>query len=489
MAKLFYFFGNRNRFPGKLLFFSVFLGSSLFVAAQKTLEGKVIDEVTKEPVIDAGVHIKDGNNKTSGAFTDENGNFKLNVDAYPISIIVNYLGYRDSEIDVYEEVSTPITIELAESRNLLNTVVVIGYGTQKRSNLSGSIMSTPTINLTQPVTSFENLLSGAIAGVNVVQSSGQPGATSSIRIRGGNSINGGNEPLYVIDGFIMYNDNANVETGVARSGAAINALSTINPSDIESIEVLKDAAATAIYGSRGANGVILVTTKKGKKNTNVVTYSTSFGWSRTAKKLDLLNAKEWAELRNDISASINAQSDFTPDDIASLGAGADWQSAALRTGFTQNHQASVLGGDDKTQYAISGNYYDQTGIFRNTQFQRYTLRSNLSRVIYPKLKIGLNLVLTSAYQTGIGIVNGTTSPNTFSSILLAPPAAIIYNEDGNYKFDNPYLVASSGGLRNPIADLKETTNETKVKRSLGNFYAEYKLLPELIAKLSAGADL
>jgi TonB-linked SusC/RagA family outer membrane protein len=491
MAKLILFFGNRNRLPSKFVILSVFLAFSLAGAAQtkSVIHGKVVDESTKEPIIGAGVQAKDGNGKTAGTFTDENGNFRLNVNAYPVNIVVNYVGYRDSDIDIYEEVLSPVTIDLSETRNLLSTVVVVGYGTQKRSELSGSIVSIPVANLTQAVTSFDNLLGGAVAGVNVVQSSGQPGASSSIRIRGGNSINGGNEPLYVIDGFIMYNDNSNAETGVARSGASLNALSTINPADIESIEVLKDASATAIYGSRGANGVILITTKKGKRGADLVTYSASFGWSEVSKKLDLLNAKEWAELRNDISASINAAPDFTSNDIETLGAGADWQSAAIRNGFTQNHQVSFAGGDEKTQYSVSGNYYDQQGILLNTQYQRYTLRSNLSRIINPKLRIGLNLVLTSAYQTGVGVVNSTTSPNTLSTILLTPPVATIYNEDGSYTFDNLWLVGTTGNQWNPIADLKETTNETKVKRSLGNFYAEYKVIPELTAKFSGGADL
>jgi TonB-linked SusC/RagA family outer membrane protein len=487
MTKVLYLAGTAKKVP---LIFVLFMAASVFsttVSAQ-TVRGKVVDNRTGEPLVGVAVAVR-GNVAQTGVATGINGEFVLNAGALPAVIGVSYIGYKSQEIDVYE-ISETLIIYLVEDFNLLNEIVVVGYGTQKRSELSGSIVSVPAINLTQPVTSFDNLLGGAIAGVNVVQSSGQPGASSSIRIRGGNSINGGNEPLYVIDGFIMYNDNSNVETGVARTGAAVNALSTINPADIESMEVLKDAAATAIYGSRGANGVILITTKRGKRGADAVTYSASFGWAHVSKKLDMLNAGEWAKLRNDISASTGAAApDFTSDEIEALGAGADWQSAALQTGFTQNHQVSVAGGDDKTQYTVSGNYYDQEGILLNTQFQRYTLRSNLSRTINTKLRIGLNLVLTSVYQAGVGVVNGTTSPDTFSSILLTPPAATIYNEDGSYNFDNPYLVISTGGFRNPIADLNETTNETKIKRSLGNFYAEYKLLPELTAKLSGGADL
>jgi TonB-linked SusC/RagA family outer membrane protein len=492
MAKLIYLIGNRKQFL-YLILFLVTLGSRAFpVIAQDhiTLRGKVVDRRSKETIIGANVLFKNAPSSQTGAVTDIDGLFNLKVTSIPATIVVSYIGYRPQEIDIYEVSPETLVISLIEDLNVLNEIVVIGYGTQKRSEISGSVASVPSANLSQAstVSSFDNLLGGTVAGVNVVQSSGQPGASSSIRIRGGNSINGGNEPLYVIDGFIMYNDNTNVETGVARSGAALNALSTINPTDIESIDILKDASATAIYGSRGANGVILITTKKGKKGSDLLTYSASFGWSQVTKKLDLLNAKDWARLRNDVSTSIGATPDFTPDDIEALGDGADWQSASLQTGVTQNHLISITGGDDKTQYAVSGNYYDQEGILSNTQFQRYTVRSNLNRIINPKLRFGINMVLTSANQTGVGIINGTTSPNTFSSILLTPPVATIYNDDGSYNFDNLYLATTAGG-RNPIADLKETTNETKVKRSLGNFYAEYKLLPELTAKLSAGADL
>ncbi|GAB6012857.1 SusC/RagA family TonB-linked outer membrane protein [Viscerimonas tarda] len=492
MTNLFYFFRNHNWFLAKMLVFSALLLFPAFISAQnsKTVKGKVIDEATKEPIIGASVKIKDAKEKTTGTFTDVDGTFNFPAQSFPVNILVNYVGYKDQDIDIYEEPTATITIELAETRNLLNSVVVIGYGTQKRSELSGSIVSVSTANLSQALPSLDNLLGGAVAGVNVVQSSGQPGASSSIRIRGGNSITGGNEPLYVIDGFIMYNDNANVETGVARTGARLNGLSTINPADIESMEVLKDAAATAIYGSRGANGVILITTKGGKKGADQVSYSSSYGWSKAAKKLKLLNAKQWAELRNDISASSNLIPDFTTDDIEALGVGADWQSAALQTSFTQNQQITIAGGDEKTQYSISGNYYDQEGIVLNTGFQRYTLRSNFGRTVSSKLKIGLNLLLSAANQNGISAVNGVSSPNSFASILLAPPVGSVYNEDGTYNFANTYLSTTSAGENlNPIADVNETTNETKVKRTTGNFYAEYKILPELTAKLSGGVDL
>ena len=192
------------------------------------ISGKILDEKTQEPVIGATVSIV---SSKGGTISDIDGNFSLRVRSLPVTVSVDYLGYRRQEIDIYES-TEPLIVQLAESANLLNEIVVIGYGTQKRSDISGLVASVPKVNLEQPQTSFDNLFSGAVAGVQVTQSSGQPGASSSIRIRGGNSITGGNEPLYVIDGQIMYNNNKATSAGISISGAGLNALATINPADI-----------------------------------------------------------------------------------------------------------------------------------------------------------------------------------------------------------------------------------------------------------------
>jgi TonB-linked SusC/RagA family outer membrane protein len=318
----------------------------------------------------------------------------------------------------------------------------------------------------------------------VTQSSGQPGASSSIRIRGGNSITGGNEPLYVIDGQIMYNNNAATSAGIGYSGAGLNALATINPADIASIEVLKDASATAIYGSRGANGVILVTTKKGggqRQNT----YTGSVGQSVVSKKLDLLNAKEWALLRNDIIDNDNLPDrKFTQEEIAALN-NYDYQDALFRTAITQNHQISLSGSDEKTRYRISGNYYDQKGVVINTGFERYSLRSNFTRTFSKKFKAGVNVTASSSTQTGVSASSRITgAPNALGNVLMTPPVVPIYEADGSYHLDDTYNLDL-----NTIADLTETTNETKVNRTFGNFFAEYKVIPSLTAKINAGADV
>ena len=232
--------------------------------AQIQIKGKVLDSNTKEPIIAATVSVIE---ELSGSLTDVDGAFTVPVKELPAVIKISYLGYREQQVDVYDA-SEPILVELVENNNFLKEVVVVGYGTQKRKELTGSVASIGKESLQQISTSFDNLLGGTVSGLNVSQSSGLPGATSNIRIRGGNSITGGNEPLYVIDGVLVYNDNAATSTGVTRATSDFNPLAAINPNDIESIEVLKDVSASAIYGSRGANGVIIVTTKSGKKGRN-----------------------------------------------------------------------------------------------------------------------------------------------------------------------------------------------------------------------------
>jgi TonB-linked SusC/RagA family outer membrane protein len=489
MAKLNFPTGSRKRFLFFYSFLLVAWGCVIPIAGQDKvlLQGKVIDRRSNETIIGANILLK-GDKAYSGIVTDIDGLFSFDIPSLPATIVVSYIGYRAQEIDLYEAPSETLVISLAEDLNLINEVVVVGYGTQRRGDISGLVASVPKVNLEQPQTSFDNLLSGAVAGVQVTQSSGQPGASASIRIRGGNSITGGNEPLYVIDGQIMYNNNSATSAGVSYAGAGLNALATINPADIASIEVLKDASATAIYGSRGANGVILVTTKKGEGKDRI-RYSGSVGQSVIGKKLDLLNGREWALLRNDIIASdaslATSNTPFTQAEIDAFGEGYDWQDAALRMAWTQNHQLSLSGGDDKTKYFVSGSYYDQQGVIINSGFERYALRANLQRQLGERLKTGLNLSVSSSKQVGVlDAGGGYYATNAFVNVLLTPPVTPIYNADGSYYFDEFYNID-----QNAIADLADVTNETHVNRTFGNFFAEYNLIPGLTAKINAGADL
>ena len=351
-------------------------------SAQVVLNGRVTDAATAEPLTGAQVVLKSV--KGSGAVTDLDGNFTLNTkEKLPLTLVIDFIGYRTQEIDVYDD-SEPIDIELSEDVNTLSEVVIIGYGTQKRTQLTGSVttVKADVLENTRQST-IDGALSGLISGLNVTASSGQPGAESQLRIRGGNSVNASNEPLYVVDGFIYYKDAANSSTGLGAIEGSLNPLATINPSDIESIEVLKDVSATAIYGSRGANGVILITTKKGSlglENSNI-SYGYSIGVSRIARKLDLLGASEWARLQKDYFGN---KGGYTDAEIAVLGRGTDWQDAVTRDAIQQTHELSINGGTQKNRYAFSANYTDQDGIILNSGFQRYNEHSLFGYTVTPK---------------------------------------------------------------------------------------------------------
>jgi TonB-linked SusC/RagA family outer membrane protein len=369
------------------------------------------------------------------------------------------------------------------------------------------VASVPDAVLQQQVVSFDKLLGGAVAGLNVTQSSGAPGATSTVRIRGSNSITGGNEPLYVIDGLIVYNDNASTRTGVGVSTSAVgsgttslydgglNPLAFLNASDIESIEVLKDVSATAIYGSRGANGVILITTKKGKRNRNTVSYQASYSVQKINRKLELLNADEWASLYEELDESHKSPYTQYPGSGLLTGKGADWQEAMLRTGHTQNHQLSVSGGDENHRFLLSGNYTGQEGIIRNTGLERYTGRVNLDKDVSSRLNTGVNLTVASSLQRGLINLSGRESAGRVAGIwdygLRIPSIVPIYNSDGSFYYNNPF---ETGDLRigkqtvNPLSDLLNSTVESKNTSVLGNFYASFKVLPELTAKVNAGIN-
>ncbi|WP_343707172.1 TonB-dependent receptor [Flavobacterium sp.] len=458
---------------------------------QSKLDGTVVDAITNQPIIGASVTIK---GTTHGVVTDAEGKFYFQTgQKFPYILIVSYIGYKKLEIIVEKN---PVIINLKEERQELDELVVVGYGTQKRKDITGSVASVPKANLSQVTSSADNLLRGAVAGVVVTQSSGRPGASSSVRIRGGNSITAGNEPLYVVDGILIYNDNNNSSAGVTYAGASVNVLSTINPADIESIEVLKDASATAIYGSRGANGVVIITTKKGTKGQDNISYQGYFGFQNISKKLKLMNASEWASLRNDVQASIGQAPSFSPAQIEALKTSGnyDWQSAAFVTAApVQNHNLSFSGGDEKSRYAISAGYFDQDGIVLGSDFKRISLRANYERNYSQKFKFGVNANYTNSIANGVGTNGGANAgrnPNPLVSVVLTAPVVPIKNADGSYNVtNNPYATSVNGYVPNPINDLENTTNETKLNRILTSLFGEYKFNKELTAKVAVSGDV
>ena len=470
-----------------------------------SLNGKVIDAKYKSPLAGATIHIK---GTTHEVVTDLKGFFQfVTGQKVPVTYIVSYVGYETEEVLVTE--AKPITITLKEATSQLNDVVVVGYGTQKRKDVTGSLASVPKEAFGRSTPSFDNLLQGAVAGVSVSASSGQPGATASIRIRGGNSLSFGNDPLYVIDGFIYFNNNNLVNlpasSGTTVSGVSSNGLSTINPSDIETIDILKDAAATAIYGSRGANGVVIITTKKGTKGSNNVSYSASYGTQQVDKKVDVLNGKQWASLFDDLyKATPGIQAALAPnkayiDSLAAAGITQDWAGAAIKSNSTQNHQLSIYGGDEKTRYSLSGNYFSQDGIVLGSDFKRYSGRFNFEKNISSRLKINTSIFGSNTVEnklTGSSFNDPTTYTNAFSSLYQANPLQSAYNKDGSFNNSYQPILNSTTNIINTVSktdnllqDIASTTNQTKINRVLGNFSATYKIAEGLEFKTTAGADI
>jgi len=468
--------------------FNVFLllFSIPFVAgAQQTqplinssLSGTVIDSKTKETLIGAIVHIQGTTHEVS---TDKNGTFSfVTGQKFPYTLTVSFIGYEKATVVVNE---SPVTISLQESFNQLNDVIVVGYGTQKKADLTGSIASISESEFKKtPVTSLDNGLRGRASGVQVTSTSNQPGGGTSIRIRGSNSVNTGSEPLYVIDGFPIYNDNNTFSSGVI-SGPKTNALALINPNDIVSIEVLKDASATAIYGSRGANGVVLVTTKKGQAGADKIEFNSYAGVQRVAKTIPVLNATDFAKLVNEA----NGKAIYTDQQIASFGEGTNWQDEIFRDAPVQNYQLGVSGGDQKTKYALSLNYFDQQGIVINSGFKRYSARFNFEKKVTEQLTFGSTVTTSrtggnqvlSATGGGEGTIGVVAAALSFSPILP------VYNASGAYTLESDRGIAMS----NPVATAREITNESFTNRTLANVFAELKIVKGLALRSSVGADL
>lgn len=439
-----------------------------------TVRGKVSTE-TGEALPGVNVLVK---GTSAGTVTDAEGIYALSSVKPEDVLVVSFIGYNTQEIVVGTR--STVDIVLAADIQTLNEVVVVGYGTQRKIETTGSIASVKSEDIVQtPVTNVAQGLQARIAGVQINQNSGAPGGNISVRIRGTNSINGTSEPLYIIDGIQISN------------GGGINdvsPLSTINPNDIESVEVLKDASATAIYGARGSNGVVLITTKRGKSGATRVSIESYYGWQQVRKTLDLLNASEFAQLENEVFKTT-----IYPDP-ASLGEGVNWQDIIFRTAPIQNHQLSVNGGNDKTQVALSANFFDQDGIIINSNFKRYSMRLNLDHRISDRVKMGTSIM--GSYNVNSGIPTGSTVVGDGGVVLSsivgaaigAPPTLQAYRADGSIF---PFAEQGDGRYRevtNPLG-LAEISNQTDIRRVLTNVYGEAKLAEGLTYRASFNVDL
>ena len=391
-----------------------------------------------------------------------------------------------------------IEAAIEQREQAMDEVVVVGYGTQKRTHLTGAVTKVAAdVFDNNRTATVDAALGGAVAGLNVV-TSGQPGAGAEIRLRGGNSVNASNAPLYVIDGFIYYRDASSLKTGVGAIESSLDPLSFINPSDIQSIEVLKDDGATAIYGSRGANGVIIITTKKGTRGKNSVRYSGSLTVSHRARKLDLLNASEWATLSK---SAWGNRGGWTDEQIAALGTGTDWQDAVMRTAASQRHEVSIDGGDERTRYLVSAGYTGQKGIVLNSDFKRYNLRANLERQLSQVFQLSVVTTVGKSVQDALSTtqpVNYKSSPfsggitNSLTYALFMPPVVPVYNADGSYNFSNPFennYFALGDQAVNPVADLRQSTAQSINYYALLNGAVTARITDDLVARAAVGADL
>ena len=454
-----------------------------YVASATPISGKVADAGTGEAIIGATIY---DSRSHVGVITDTEGRFHIDVAIFPSELKVSYVGYEQQTIRVKGD-DGDLVVTLHEENQHLGEIVVVGYGTQKRTQLTGSVTKVKADVFSQSQAStLDGALSGQVAGLNVTASSGQPGADSHIRIRGGNSVNASNEPLYVIDGFIYFKDASAGSTGLGGIEGSLNPLATINPNDIESVEVLKDVSATAIYGSRGANGIILITTKKGQRGDRQarINYTYNIGVSNISKKLDLLNASEWAQFQKDYWGN---KGGYTDAEIAALGEGTDWQDAVLRTAIQQSHELSITGGGDKSRYAFSANYTDQDGILLNSGFERYNFHTNVEWELQKDMKFGVNATYGRSKQQGLTTTEEqvfNSSPysagitNSFVYALLMPPVISVYNADGSYNFTNPYeyaYFAIGDHAANPVYDLQESVAENINNYLLSNVWASYTI--------------
>lgn len=440
-----------------------------------TIFGTVSDK--NEPLVGAAIYQLGTSN---GTVTDVNGKFRLQVDG-EATLRVSYIGYTAQEISVKSNQSLNIILE--EDNNQLDEVVVIGYGSVKKSDLTGSVATVKAEDFVNTaISSLDQGLQGKVAGMVVNMSSGQPGAPSSVRIRGTSSINGNNEPLYVIDGvFIVPETNVGAVTG-----PSLNPLSNINPADIESIEVLKDASATAIYGTRGANGVIIVTTKRGKRGTTVVSVNYTASVQELRKKIPMLNASQLAILGNEATDNGGAPRRLIYASPTNLGVGTDWQDQIFQLAPMNNVQISARGGSEMTTYSISANYFDQQGIITNSDFTKGNLRINLDQKLNQKVSIGTSLNINRSLLHGVVTDAESAIPSSVTSWALAfNPGLSVYDDNGDYTFENN---TSQPAVGNPVADINKTKQLSTSTRLLGNIFATWDITNALRFKSSIGTD-
>lgn len=454
------------------------------------ITGAVMDAATGDPLSNASVALAVTG---GGAITGPDGRYTIaEVPVGTHEVRATLLGYGESVESVAVAEGETVTLDFALSVTAvqLEGIVAVGYGTRARRDVTGAITSVSSRDIAStPVTSLDQVLQGRTPGAHVVTGSGQPGTSVAVRIRGGNSITAGNDPLYVIDGVPMTTNLNEATTGnlLSQSMRGLNPLAALNPADVESIEVLKDASATAIYGARAANGVVLITTKAGRSGSNTVTFSARYGIAGVRRTLPVLGAREFAELVNEANANAGQPARFTSEEIASFDEGTDWQDAIFRTAATRSYEVSLSGGGETTRYYLSGSLLQDDGVVIGTNMDRGAFRLNLDQEISARLHVGTRLNFSrSSGQVLPNAGAGQEVPSVVLDAILAPPTLAVRTEDGElFAGDDPL---SGRPFGNPVASALEITNRERQNRLIGSVSADYSIIDGLTVRSGLGVD-
>lgn len=462
-----------------------FVCTTTSVSAQEeggTVSGRVLEEETQRPLAGANIVIE---GTQRGTITNAEGAFVLEgVPAGEHQLVASLIGYgtQTVAVTVMANETASADFSLSAAAVQLDALVAVGYGSQRRRDVTGSVASVSGDDVllrAAPTSAVSNALQGKAPGVQVVTNSGVPGAGASVRVRGSNSITANSEPLYVIDG-------VPAAQGTSSQDPTFNPLNSINPNDIESVQILKDASATAIYGARGANGVILVTTNRGTRGQNQFTLETSYGQQTITKRIDPLSAQQYMDLVNEAYANAGRGVRYTPEQI-NAAESFNYVDMMVRDGAPQqNHTLTFSGGDDRTRYLISGNYMRQDGILVNSLFERYGGRLNLDRIMSDRFRMGTNLSVTYSEQglnrTEDGGI-GSSSLGILGAMSFDPSLAP-RNDEGDWNM----RAVLGEQLENPLANALEIRNPRSVWRVLTNVYGEFDVTPELSLRAVVGGN-
>lgn len=465
----------------RLLLIKLLLFSTLLANAQsRTVRGKASSADKGTPLSNVTVLLKGSNSRTT---TDANGDFSIQVPGNNAVLLFYLVDYTTKEVPVGDKTTLDIALELKNEN--LGEVVVVGYGTVKKSDVTGAVVSLKAKDLTPGANiNVEQTLQGRASGVQVYQKSGEPGSAMSVKIRGASSITAGNDPLYVIDGMPV--NNLSPVTGSGAGFVATpnprNPLNSLNPADIESIEILKDASATAIYGSRGSNGVVMITTKKGKSGKLSINYSAYYGVQKASNSLEMLTGRQYKEVLNSI---IDAGGGVASERVTNEPVNVDWQKELYRTASVQSHDLSFSGGKDNTRFYASLGYFNQEGVLQNSSVKRYTARLNLENSVAQKYAFGINFntsyIRDNFNSVGIGV---NENGSALYAAINYDPSYPVYNPDGSYN-RSPYMTT----IDHPLILANGQYANSDGFRTFGTVYGEYFFIPGLSVKLRGAGDV